>query len=85
MLIDQLLSDPIVAKSGLMTADLRGRMSKATKSTARRDFAMAADELSNSIDNVNRALPFARLLQRMLVRGGAGRSQVICRCSPGRG
>jgi hypothetical protein len=61
VLVDHLMSDPVVAKSGLMTADLRGRISKATKFTARRDFAMAADELSNSVDNVNRALPFARL------------------------
>ena len=59
MLIDQLLSNPMLAKSP--TADLRGRLSKATKFSLRRDFAMAADELSNDLASINRALPLCRL------------------------
>jgi hypothetical protein len=46
MLIDELLSNRILAKSGTLSADLRGRMSKATKFVLRADFAMAADEFS---------------------------------------
>jgi hypothetical protein len=61
MLIDQLLGDSILAKAGYLTADLRGRLAKAPKFVLRRDFAMAADALSGSLDDLNKALPFCRL------------------------
>ena len=61
MLIDDLLSDPILRKAGYLTGDLRGRLSKATKFVQRQDFALAADEFSSNIDNVNKVLPLARL------------------------
>ena len=61
MLIDQLLGDPMLAKIGYLTADLRGRLAKAPKFVLRRDFAMAADALSDSLDDINKALPFCRL------------------------
>jgi hypothetical protein len=60
MLIDQLLSNQILVKAGMLSAGLRGRLTKVTKFTARCDFAMA-DEFGSSIDNLNKALPFARL------------------------
>jgi hypothetical protein len=40
MLIDQIQSDPIMVKAGMVTASLRGRFSKATKFVLRRDFAI---------------------------------------------
>jgi hypothetical protein len=61
MLIDQLLGDPVLAKAGFVSADLRGRLSKATKFVLRRNFAMAADEFSSDVGNVNKVLGFARL------------------------
>jgi hypothetical protein len=53
MLIDEILSDPIIKQAGYLTTDLRGRLSKATKFVLQHDFAMAADEFSSDIDNVN--------------------------------
>ena len=61
MLIDEILSNPLVAKSGLLSTDLRGRLSKATKFVLRRDFAIAADEFSSDIGNVDKVLGLARL------------------------
>jgi hypothetical protein len=61
MLIDQLLGDPILAKAEMLAPDLRGRLAKATKFVLRRDFAMAADEFSSDIANINKVLGFARL------------------------
>lgn len=61
MLVDLILSNQILVKAGMLSAGLRGRLTKVTKFIARRDFAMAADEFGSSIDNLNKALPFARL------------------------
>jgi len=69
MLIDQILNDPLLAQADkllrdhmpLLTPDLRGRMSKAHKFVLQRDFAMAADEISLDVDNINKMLPLARL------------------------
>jgi hypothetical protein len=61
MLIDELLTNPILDKSGFWTPDLRGRLSKATMFSLRRDFAMAADEFSLSRNNIEKVLPLARL------------------------
>jgi hypothetical protein len=61
MLIDDLLSNPILRQAGYLTTDLRGRLSKVTKFVLRQDFAIAADEFSSNIDNVNKVLPLARL------------------------
>ena len=64
MLIDQILSNPIIFKSGMLSTDLRGRMSKAMKFAQREDFATAADEFSKDISNVNKVLALARLPYR---------------------
>jgi hypothetical protein len=61
MLIDQILGNSMLAKFGYLSTDLRGRLSKAPKFMLRRDFAMAADALSESLDDINKALPFCRL------------------------
>jgi hypothetical protein len=67
MLIDELLSNPILQLSGMLSEDLRGRLSKATKFVLAKDFAIAADEFSSAadnssaVDNLNRVLPLARL------------------------
>jgi hypothetical protein len=55
MLIDQILSNPILVKAGMLTTDLRGRLSRVHKFALDRGFAMAADEFSTDIDNVNKA------------------------------
>ncbi len=78
MLIDQLLGDSILAKAGYLTADLRGRLAKAPKFVLRRDFAMAADALSGSLDDLNKALPFCRLpYPEYWIEVAQGRSQVV--------
>jgi hypothetical protein len=59
MLIDQLLSHPVLPR--YPTADLCGRMSKATKFVLQPDFTVAADQLSNDFAGINRALPLCRL------------------------
>jgi len=61
MLIDELLSNPIISKAGMLTSDLRGRLSKATKFVLQRDFAIAADEFSSDLSNVDKVLALARL------------------------
>ena len=61
MLIDQILSNPILSRAGALSEDIRGRLSKATKFVLRSDFAMAADEYSCDIDNVDKVLKLARL------------------------
>jgi hypothetical protein len=61
MLIDELLSNPVLARSNSFSVDLRGRMSKAPKFVLERDFAVAADELSNDVAGINKALPLCRL------------------------
>jgi hypothetical protein len=62
MLIDQLLSHPLLDRAGFWTPDLRGRLSKAPKFMLARDFAVAADEFSTSnIDALSTVLPLARL------------------------
>jgi hypothetical protein len=62
MLIDQLVSHPLMSKP--LAADLRGRMSKAHKFALRQDFAVAADELSRDKASINRALSLCRLPYR---------------------
>jgi hypothetical protein len=61
VLIDQILSDATLLQAGLLTTDLRGRLSKATKFVLRQDFAMAADEFSSDIGNIDKVLKLARL------------------------
>ena len=61
MFINEIISNPILAKSGMLSIDLRGRLSKATKLVLQPDFAMAADEFSNDFTSIERALPLARL------------------------
>lgn len=71
MLVDELLSDPILKQAGTLSMDLRDRLSRAMKFVLRRDAAMAADEFSSNrvtenmsntdVDNINKALPLARL------------------------
>jgi hypothetical protein len=69
MLIDQILSNPILVKAGMLTTDLRGRLSRVHKFALDRGFAMAADEFSTDLTTSTR--PSARTLafQRVLVRG----------------
>ena len=67
MLIDELMSDPVLAQVGMLSPTLRGRLSKAPKFDLQREFAIAADEYSTrtdltaAVDNLNKALPLARL------------------------
>lgn len=61
MLVDELIDHPYLAKKGMLSIDLRGRLSKATKLVLQPDFAMAADEFSNDFTSIERALPLARL------------------------
>jgi hypothetical protein len=61
MLIDDLVSNPILVKLGILPEALRGRLSKVPKFMLRRDFAMAADEFSLDVGNVSKVLPLARL------------------------
>ena len=61
MLIDELLTNPILDKAGFRTPELRSHLSKATTFVLRRDFATAADEFSCNLDNLKKVLPLARL------------------------
>jgi hypothetical protein len=67
MLIDDLLSNPMLTemaeanKSTKVVSDMCGRMSKATKFVLDRQFAMAADEVSNNIAALDKILPLCRL------------------------
>jgi hypothetical protein len=61
MLIDQILGDPNWQTRKGMTVELRGRLSKATKFVLRPDFAIAADQFRNDLDNLEKGRRFCRL------------------------